>query len=148
MKIWFQVIIFYCWIIGWNYGMDIENGNDGLVDIFKSGDGAYDTYRIPSIVRCIDGTLIAFCEGRVKGRGDSGNIDLIARRSGDSGKTWSPVIPIWNDGPNTCGNPAPVVDLTTGRVWILMTWNLGDDHESQVMSGTSRDVRHVYVLVR
>lgn len=145
LKTWFQIILIYFLIIEWNYGKDMDEWNDGLIDVFESGDGEYDTYRIPSIVRCLDGTLIAFCEGRVTGGGDSGNIDLVARRSGDSGRTWSPNISIWNDGPNTCGNPAPVVDQTTGRVWLLMTWNLGDDHESQIMKGTSQDVRHVYV---
>ena len=61
------------------------------------------------------------------------------------GKTWSKPLVIWDDGENTCGNPCPVVDQQTGVIWLLMTWNLGSDHEREIMAGTSADVRHVYV---
>ena len=87
------------------------------------------------------GTLLAFCEGRKSGRGDSGNIDLLLRRSGDGGKTWSPQQVVWDDGPNTCGNPCPVVDRQSGVIWLLLTWNRGDDSESQIMARTSKDSR-------
>ena len=50
-----------------------------------------------------------------------------------------------DDGPNTCGNPCPVVDRTTGVVWLLMTHNLGDDDESKIVAGTSRGARTVWV---
>ena len=61
------------------------------IDLWTSGDGAYDTYRNPGRwFRAKDGALLAFCEGRKAGRGDSGNIDLLMRRSEDGGRTWSP----------------------------------------------------------
>ena len=115
------------------------------VEVFRSGTGNYHTYRIPAIVTTRQGTLLAFAEGRKTGRGDAGNIDLLVRRSMDGGDTWSNPAVVWDDGPNTCGNPCPVVDLDTGKIWLLMTWNLGSDHERQIMAGTSQDVRHVYV---
>ena len=86
---------------------------------------------------------MAFCEGRTGG--DSGPIDLILKRSTDDGKTWKPLEVVWDDGENTCGNPCPVVDRQTGTIWLLMTWNLGTDHEREILSGKSKDVRHVYV---
>jgi len=113
-------------------------------DVFISGTGDYHTYRIPAIVVSRQGTLLAFCEGRRAGRGDAGNIDMLLRRSTDMGRTWSAPILIWDDDGNTCGNPCPVVDRDTGTVWLLMTWNLGSDHEGQIMAGTSQDVRHVF----
>ena len=71
--------------------------------------------------------LLAFCEGRKKSAGDAGDIDLVLKRSMDGGKTWRPLQVVWDDGPNTCGNPCPVVDRATGTIWLLLTHNLGHD---------------------
>ena len=78
--------------------------------LFKSGDEGYSNYRIPSIITAADGTLLAFCEARKDHRGDSGNIDLILKRSTDNGATWSSPQVVWDAGPDTAGNPCPVVD--------------------------------------
>lgn len=114
-------------------------------DVFTAGVGGYHTYRIPAIVVSTQGTLLAFCEGRKSGRGDSGNIDMLVSRSTDAGKTWSRPYVIWNDGDNTCGNPAPVVDRDTGVIWLPMTWNHGSDHEGEIKSGKSKHPRHAYL---
>lgn len=53
---------------------------------FAAGDG-YPVYRIPSVVRCADGTLVAFAEGRGT-LADNGSNDLVCARSGDGGRTW------------------------------------------------------------
>jgi Tol biopolymer transport system component len=113
--------------------------------LFTSGKGDYHTYRIPSLLVTAKGTLLAFCEGRKKGRGDSGAIDLLLRRSTDGGKTWGDVRVIWHDGDNTCGNPCPVVDRKTGTVWLLMTHNLGTDTEARIIDGTSKGARTVWI---
>ena len=113
--------------------------------VFARGTGDYHTYRIPAIVVTNDGTLLAFCEGRKSGGGDAGNIDMLVRRSTDDGGTWSEPQTVWNDGENTCGNPAPVVDRETGVVWLLLTFNQGSDHEREIMAGSSEQPRHVYV---
>lgn len=114
-------------------------------DVFVSGADGYNTYRIPSIITTKKGVLLAFSEGRKSGRSDAGNIDLVMRRSQDAGKTWSKMHVLWDDGNNTCGNPCPVVDQSTGTIWLLLTWNLGSDHEKEIMAGKSKDVRRVYV---
>ena len=116
-----------------------------MTDVFVAGTGDYHTYRIPAITITQEGTLLAFCEGRKVGRGDAGNIDLLVSRSTDNGATWSAPIVIWDDADNTCGNPAPVVDQKTGTIWLPMTWNLGSDHERDIMAGKSKHPRHVYV---
>jgi len=113
--------------------------------LFESGKGGYHTYRIPAIVKTTKGTLLAFCEGRKKSRSDTGDIDTLVRRSTDGGRTWSPQQVVWDDAGNCCGNPSPVVDGETGTVWLLSTWNRGDDHEREIIGLKSKDTRRVFV---
>lgn len=113
--------------------------------IFKSGTEGYSTFRIPAIVTTNSGLILAFAEGRVNGSSDTGNIDLVMRSSEDGGKTWSTLKIIWNDGENVCGNPAPVVNRKTGEIHLLMTWNLGEDHEQHIIDGKSKDSRRVFI---
>jgi sialidase-1 len=115
-------------------------------ELFVSGENDYAAYRIPAIVRTNGGALLAFAEGRKKSTSDTGDIDLLLRRSTDGGRTWSPQQLVWSDDENTCGNPAPVVDRNTGRVLLLSTWNKGTDVERTIMDGTSEDTRRVFVL--
>jgi len=114
-------------------------------DVFVGGRNGYHTYRIPALLTTAKGTLLAFCEGRAGGRGDSGNIDLLLKRSTDGGRTWSGRQMVWDDGPNTCGNPCPVQDRSTGTIWLLLTWNSGKDRESQIKANTGIDTRRVFV---
>jgi sialidase-1 len=113
--------------------------------IYTSGSDGYQCFRIPAIVTTTQGTLLAFAEGRKNGCSDAGDIDLVVKRSVDGGKSWSEIEVVRDDGTNTCGNPAPVVDRTTGRIVLLSTWNLGTDQEPQIIEGTSRDTRRVFV---
>lgn len=114
--------------------------------LFVSGQEGYHTYRIPAVVVTTQGTVLAFCEGRKHSGGDAGDIDLLVKRSTDHGKTWSPQQIIWNDADNTCGNPCAVVDEATGTVWLLSTWNRGDDREPAIIAKTSKDTRRVFVI--
>jgi sialidase-1 len=114
--------------------------------IFISGRNGYHTYRIPALSVTNEGTVLAFCEGRKSGAGDSGDIDLLLRRSNDNGRSWNEQQIIWDDGDNTCGNPCVVVDKTNGTIWLLSTWNLGSDREPQIIDGKSRDTRRVFVM--
>ncbi|WP_442484433.1 sialidase family protein [Aeoliella sp. SH292] len=114
-------------------------------DLFVSGQGGYATYRIPSLITTNDGTLLAFCEGRRNGRADSGDIDLLVRRSTDGGTKWSDATVVWDEGPNTCGNPCPVVDASTGTIWMAMTWNSGNLTEKDIKPGFGVDSRRVFI---
>ncbi|MBQ3536619.1 MAG: exo-alpha-sialidase [Alistipes sp.] len=113
--------------------------------LFHAGMDGYHTFRIPAIIQSRKGTLIAFAEARRYGGGDSGDIDLVARRSEDGGKTWGEMIMVWDDGQNTCGNPAPVVDRASGRIILPMTWNSGKDKEHEIVKRTSQESRRVFV---
>lgn len=113
--------------------------------LFRSGTGGYHTYRIPAMTVTPEGTVLAFCEGRKHGCSDAGDIALLLKRSESSGQSWRAQEIVWDDAGNTCGNPCPVVDRETGRIWLLMTWNRGDDPESQIVEGTSTDTRRVFV---
>ncbi len=113
--------------------------------VFRSGRGGYHTYRIPALIVTKEGTLLAFCEGRRNGRGDSGEINTLLRRSLDGGKTWGPVRKVAVDGPNTFGNPCPVVDQSTGTIWLTLTHNIGEDHESEIKMGTGKGTRTVWI---
>jgi sialidase-1 len=118
------------------------------VTVFRAGEGPYNNYRIPAVIRTKRGTVLAFCEGRQTPRGpgnDTGEINLILRRSTDGGRTFGPLQVVWADGKNTCGNPCPVVDETTGTIWLLMTHNLGHEHEREINARTSAGSRTVWV---
>ncbi|HEY3323136.1 MAG TPA: sialidase family protein [Planctomycetota bacterium] len=114
--------------------------------IFVGNQDGYNTYRIPALAVSAKGTVLAFCEGRKSGGGDSGNIDLVLKRSTDNGKTWGAQQVLWDDAENTCGNPCVVVDRGTGTIWLLTTWNRGDDHEGMIIAKKSKDTRRVFVL--
>ena len=116
-----------------------------LTNVFVSGADEYHTYRIPALLVTSKGTLLAFCEGRKNSRSDTGDIDLLVKRSADGGKTWSEQQVVWDDGRNTCGNPCPVVDQTTGVIWLPMTWNHGEDNENEIKQNTGKDTRRVFV---
>jgi len=115
------------------------------VDVFVSGQDGYHTYRIPSVIVTNKGTVLAFCEGRKHGRGDSGDIDLLVKRSQDGGRTFGPQQVVWDDADNTCGNPCPVIDRQSGTIFLLMTHNLGTDTEAMIAAGKSKGTRTVWI---
>ncbi len=114
-------------------------------DVYVKGQRGYDTYRIPSVIVAPDGTLLAFCEGRKNGRGDAGDIDLLLKRSTDGGRHWTTQQVVWDDGSNTCGNPCPVADRDTGKIWLLLTHNLGQDREPRIIDRKAKGSRTVWV---
>lgn len=101
---------------------------------FTAGTEGYSAFRIPAIVVTRSGTLLAFAEGRLASLSDAGNIDLVLKRSTDGGCTWGPLQVVHDSGPNTAGNPAPVV-TATGRVVLLSTYNGGTASEAAIMRG-------------
>lgn len=123
----------------------LEPPSSVLSYLFQKGAEGYSCFRIPAMIKTKAGTLLAFAEGRKNDCGDEGDIDLVYRRSTDSGKTWSKLSVIWSDGINTCGNPAPVVDENTGKIYLLMSWNDGADDIGAINAGTSKNTRRAYV---
>ena len=113
--------------------------------VFAAGDSGYNTFRIPAIVTAANGDLLAFAEGRKNSASDTGDIDLVLRRSIDGGRTWGTLQVVDNDGANTVGNPSPVLDASTGRLLLLSTHNLGQDTQTEIQNGTSDGGRTVWI---
>lgn len=121
-------------------------GETVRVDVFVAGQEGYHTFRIPSLVVTPRGTLIAICEGRKSSRGDSGDIDLVMKRSLDRGATWSSLQVIDDDGPNTTGNPTLVVERESGAIFLLLTRNPGDIKEADIVDGVAASARTVWIM--
>jgi sialidase-1 len=114
------------------------NAQSDKIPVFVSGTDGYKSYRIPAIIRLPDAELLAFCEGRVGGSNDFGNIDIVLKRSSDNGRTWSSLQKIVDNGDVQADNSAPVVDLTDpaypkGRIFLF--YNTGNVSESEVRKG-------------
>lgn len=114
--------------------------------IFTGGEDGYACYRIPAVIVVPNGDVLAFAEGRKDGCSDTGNIDLIFKRSTDQGRTWGSLQLLWSKDGYTVGNPAPVVDHQTGEVFLLATHNLGTDREQDIIAQTSEDTRRIFIL--
>ncbi len=110
------------------------------------GDLGYAYFRIPAVVTATDGSVLAFSEGRLNSGADYGNIDLVMRRSTDGGKTWGSLQVVWDDGTNTCGNPTPVVDRDTGRVWMIACHSLEKDTQTVLQAGKAESRRTVWTM--
>lgn len=113
--------------------------------VFRSGRDGYHTYRIPALIVTKKGALLAFAEGRKHGAGDSGDIDLLLKRSFDQGNSWGAAQLIADFGEDTAGNPAPVLDRRTGTIWLLLTRNPGRVTERQIVEGTAEGTRTVWI---
>lgn len=88
---------------------------------FRASPAAHVWYRIPAVVRTNAGTLLAFAERRdsLDPSSDTGDTDIVLARSTDAGCTWSAPRVVAEHGTDTVGNPAPVVDRSTGQVLLL-----------------------------
>jgi hypothetical protein len=89
------------------------------VDVFVSGKDGYHTFRIPAAVVSPRGTLLAFCKGRRHGRGDTGDIDVVLRRSFDGGK----------DRSASEGEPGSLLPEAS-KAGSLVTWPLDPQRRS------------------
>lgn len=108
----------------------------------------YHSFRIPSLVRTTEDTLIAFVEGRAESNADFGNINLLYKRSTDNGATWSALSEVIGSGQGTWGNPTAVVDRSNNKIWVFMNYqpvggdpaNSWDDRQVWVSSSTNDGV--------
>ncbi len=122
-----------------------------VIDIFAPGmmDGM-PVFRIPALLCLPGGVVLAFSEAR-PGWQDSGNIDLVMRRSTDSGRTWggaSVVVDsslLRGDRSATVGNPTAVYDAETGVVWLFLCSNHEADVEWQIHANEGLESRRVWV---
>ena len=113
-------------------------------DLWVSGEGGYIRYRIPALVTTKRGSLLAFAEARKFTGKDSDQIDISLRRSGDGGRTFDEPRIIVSEPDWVTGNPAPVVDMETGMIWLLLCRNLKDGDETKICEGLAP--RTVWVM--
>ena len=123
-------------ILVWMIGTTINAAEPMLekVDVFPASMNGVTLYRIPGVVVTSKGTVLAYCEARKNSRSDWGEIEIHARRSTDSGKSWTESQKIAHVGPRiegnpkkpqggereqTVNNPVAVVDRTTGAIEFL-----------------------------
>ena len=95
------------------------------------GDEVTKCWKIPSLLRTLRGTLLAFIEARQAECGDGGLVDLKMRRSFDDGTTWDKSQYVVRNSPlssvvATFGDACPVLDRDTGRVHLVFTRNNAD----------------------
>ena len=129
-KIFLYSITIFCF-----FGSSSQNVK---VPVFISGTEGHKSYRIPAIIKLTNGEILAFCEGRVNGSSDFGDINIVMKRSKDNGKTWGSLQTIVDYDKLQAGNPAPVVDLTdpaflNGKVFLF--YNTGNNQEGEVRKG-------------
>ena len=109
-------------------------------------------YRIPSITRASDGTLVALSDARKMHIHDVTNsIDVVSRRSSDNGKTWSDYVVIFQGSQNgtNCYNwkgygDAAVASFANGTVIATAIHGFGlagssGDPATDVVWKVSRD---------
>lgn len=112
------------------------SGSAGASSVpFRSGEDGYDTFRVPALLTTPAGTLLAFAEGRLDSPGDTGDIDVVVKRSTDGGATWGPPLVVAVGDGDTRGNPAPVIDPASGRLVVVTCFNSGDATEEHITRG-------------
>jgi sialidase-1 len=113
--------------------------------VFDPAGSGYHTFRIPSVV-AKGSVVLAFCEGRLHGSGDAGEIEIVLRRSLDGGRTWLPLQVVSAVPGKTCGNPVPVVDPASGDIVLVTVENGADAVEMSLARGTDPESgRRVFV---
>jgi sialidase-1 len=97
--------------------------------LFDGGnESIYHSFRIPSIIKTNNHTLVAFAEGRRWNSSDYGDINVVFKRSFDNGASWTALGEVAASGSGTWGNPTAVYDPSrgeNGRIWLFMCWNDG-----------------------
>ncbi|GAA3308852.1 sialidase family protein [Arthrobacter ramosus] len=84
------------------------------------GTGGYRQYRIPALTVSTAGTVLAAYDGRPNLDDLPNPIDLLLRRSTDSGRSWEEQRVVRNgSGLNGYGDPSLLVDAVTGRIFMF-----------------------------
>ncbi|MFC0673284.1 exo-alpha-sialidase [Brachybacterium hainanense] len=110
--------------------------------------------RIPALLRCTDGQVLAFAEARRDGPGDTGEIHVVGRSlppgtaaarmaaqapgipappasTPEESRGWSGPTILAQAAGRTMGNPAPV-EAADGSILLLTTSNAASAHEEEI----------------
>lgn len=111
--------------------------------MFESGDLGYACFRIPALVTSGDGVLLAFAEGRKEACADFGDVDILMRRSGDGGATWSQAMVVVDNGNLQAGNATPIFDALDpahpgGRLFLCYNTGTASEYDTRMGMGRRR----------
>ena len=112
-------------------------------DVFVGGRDGIVEYRIPVLVTSSKGTLLAFCDARVKKIGDPPNyIKLVMKRSTDGGRTWEPLRVLVDpmEGHGAVADSCGLVDRQTGTIWVFSDYcpeGIGSENSVRGLSGAT-----------
>ncbi|GMI08719.1 hypothetical protein TrVE_jg9302 [Triparma verrucosa] len=102
-----------------------ESAGGAVINVFTSGEGGWECYKIPTLFTTSSGVLIAIAEARGGDCMDWQDTDLVMKRSLDGGATWDTDVTLMVPGGygkhNVAGNIAIVQDKTTGKIWMPFT---------------------------
>jgi sialidase-1 len=126
-------------------------------EVFVGGQDDINTYRIPSLICTNNGTVLAFCEGRIDSNKDGSPTHLVLKRSlGNKGDwnpprrlgpvpaprsrernmTWQPMqILRASRAAEAYMNPVPVIDQTSGAIFLLVNHYTHYDPKADAFGG-------------
>lgn len=110
--------------------LSIPAGVVSRVTIFQAGEDGVHSCRIPAMVTANDGGLLVFAEARKESWRDKSPTDLVMKRGTDGGRIWSSMERLADGGKDACMDPVPLVDRTTGRVFVFFSRWPARDHSS------------------
>ena len=91
--------------------------------LFHNGMNGVPNYRIPALAVTNNDVVVAVCDARAdRGQDLPNDIDLVMRRSKDSGASWDAPRVIADFGAQGGGDAALLVDRETGRLWCFLTY--------------------------
>ncbi|GMH92294.1 hypothetical protein TL16_g12303 [Triparma laevis f. inornata] len=106
--------------------VEAESTGGPVIDVFTSGEGGWECYKIPTLFTTSSGTLLAIAEARGGDCMDWQDTDLVMKRSLDGGDTWDTdvtlLVPGGFDKHNVAGNIAIPYELhgikNTFEMWV------------------------------
>ncbi len=125
------------------------------VALRTAGQDGVAVHRIPGLATSNAGTLLAVYDFRYRGWGDlPGHIDVALSRSTDGGTSWEEARVVMDMGSDPAfahdgvGDPAILVDRTTGTIWIVASWHHGNLGWNRSGPGFEPEQTGQLVLVR
>lgn len=140
-SLWLGILIMMCVTACSSRGRDHRGAILEQTEVFIGGQDGVFEYRIPVLVTSNKGTLLAFCDARVKRSGDPpNNIDLVMKRSADGGKTWSALKTLVDLGEGAVADSCGLVDRQTGTIWVFSVYapeGVGSRNAAPGLSGAT-----------
>jgi sialidase-1 len=104
---------------------------------FTSHTEGYACFKIPTLLRTLKGTLIAFAEARTPGCDDFDRTDLVYKRSVDGGRSWSAasrLVEVGEKDEGECGHA-----LVVGNISPLQLRMNSSRHPGRILAPYTRN---------